>query len=208
MKKLQGLYAITDETLLPPEIFASGVEQSLKGGANIIQYRDKSDDQQKRLQQAQLIKELCQQYRATFIINDDVALAKKVDADGVHVGRDDASIHNARKLLGDNKIIGVSCYNQMSLAIQAKNNAADYIAFGRFFSSKIKPDAAPASLDLLNQARSLGLPVCAIGGIDQYNASELVAAGADMVAVISGVFAERDIQHNSQAISQLFACDN
>jgi len=208
VKKLQGLYAITDETLLPVDIFVDGVEQALKGGARIIQYRDKSGDQSKRLQQAGQIKELCQQYRAVFIINDDVMLAQKTGADGVHVGRDDASIIKARKILGENKIIGVSCYNQLKLAVQARNNGADYIAFGRFFSSKIKPDAAPAALDLLTQARALGLPVCAIGGIDQHNAGDLITAGADMVAVISGVFAEQNIQRNSQAISQLFSHNN
>jgi len=204
VKKLQGLYVITDETLLPPTIFSAVVEQALKGGAKIIQYRDKSDDSKKRLKQARQIKELCEQYQATFIINDDVALAKKVDADGVHLGQDDESLMSARNILGDDKIIGVSCYKYLDLAVQAQKKGADYIAFGRFFASQIKPHAAQASVDLLTQAKALGLPICGIGGIDQHNASELITAGADMLAVISAVFASDDIQQNSRTLSQLF----
>ncbi len=207
MKKLQGLYAITDETLLPVNQFSNSVELALKGGARIIQYRDKSTDHLKRVQQAQQIKTLCQQYQATFIINDDIALAKKVDADGVHIGIHDTPLADARKALGQDKIIGVSCYNQIELAEQAKENKADYIAFGRFFSSQIKPDAVPASLDILQQACRIGLPVCAIGGIDENNGKALVDAGADMLAVISGVFAAKNIQQSSHAISRLFAGD-
>lgn len=204
MKSLQGLYAITDEHLISPDVFSQAIEAALKGGARIIQYRDKSHDRQKRLQQARQLKQLCDQYQATSIINDDVALACEVDADGVHLGLDDMTLADARKRLGENKIIGVSCYNKIELAHQARQAGADYIAFGRFFSSKIKPDAVQASVDLFAQAADLQLPVCAIGGIEKNNGKALVDGGADMLAVISGVFADGDIERNCRDLSRLF----
>jgi len=128
--QLQGLYAITDETLMLPEKFALMAEAALAGGVSILQYRDKSDDHDKRLQQAYTLKELCLKYNATLIINDDIALATAVDADGIHIGKTDASLNVARQQLGAGKIIGVSCYNQLSLAEEAIHHGADYIAFG------------------------------------------------------------------------------
>ncbi len=205
MKKLHGLYAITDAQLIASDKFALTIEQSLKGGASVIQYRDKSADNKKRLQQASALKVLCDQYNAYFIINDDIDLALAVDADGIHIGKDDTSLTAARKKLGQNKIIGVSCYNRFDLALQANEQGADYIAFGSFFASPTKPNAVKAELSLLSEAKQkLGIPICAIGGINLNNAPQLVLAGADMLAVISSLFAEQDTNLASEKFSQLF----
>ena len=163
---------------------------------NIIQYRDKSQHTEKRLQQASGIVKLCEQHQAICIINDDIELAIEVSAHGVHLGKQDDSIAAARQQLGADAIIGASCYNQMELAEAAQAQGADYVAFGAIYASPTKPQAATASLTLLQQARAqLDIPFCAIGGITTHNAQAVVDAGADMVAVISGLFA--DDQHQT-----------
>jgi thiamine-phosphate diphosphorylase len=126
--KLKGLYAITDENLIAEESFSEAIESALLGGARIIQYRDKSANQKKRLLQASVLRTLCTQYQATCIINDDISLAKSVNADGVHLGKNDTELLNARQILGENAIIGISCYNDIDLAIDAEKNSADYVA--------------------------------------------------------------------------------
>lgn len=202
--ELAGLYAITDEKLLSTAHFGPAVEQALLGGARIIQYRDKSDDQEKRLHQAQIIRQLCYEYDALMIINDDIALASHSNADGVHLGKDDGSLYQARNSLGSDCIIGVSCYNDFDRARTACNEGADYIAFGAFFPSPTKPQAATADTELLHKANELDIPVCAIGGITSANAGELITAGADMVAVISDVFDNQDIKLAARNIQSLF----
>ncbi len=205
MPALHGLYAITDSSLDDDNTLREAVEHALQGGARLLQYRDKSDDHGKRLRQASLLKTLCAQHDALLIINDDVALAKQCRADGVHLGRDDASVAQARAALGDGGMIGVSCYNQLALARRAQQQGADYVAFGAFYSSPTKPDAVVATLDLLQQAKAeLTVPVCAIGGVTVDNAPALVEAGADMLAIISGVFQQPDIRHAASQFSQLF----
>ncbi len=205
MKRLHGLYAISHSQLIPDDDFTNVIEQALMGGARIIQYRDKSDDHNRRLQQARIVAQLCNRYAAISIINDDIELAINVDADGVHIGMDDIPLHQARRALGSNKLIGVSCYNRFELAQQASSEGADYIAFGSFFPSSIKPDAPRAQPDLLPRAKQeLDIPVCAIGGINANNAAQLITAGSDMLAVISEVFASKDIQAASRKLSQLF----
>ena len=202
---LRGLYAITDEKLIPETQFHFVIEQALRGGAGIIQYRDKSNDLEKQKKQTHLLRTLCDQYQALLIINDDLELAKLVNADGVHLGHSDASISAARTLLGEAAIIGASCYNQIELAIKAENEGADYIAFGAFFPSPTKPAARIADFDLLGEAKNrLNIPVCAIGGINTSNAKQVFDAGADMVAVISGVFGQTDIQAASAHITSMF----
>ena len=201
---LRGLYVITDATLISPQHFTSTIEQTLRGGARIIQYRDKSSDHNRRLQQALSLKKICAQYRALLIINDDIELANKIDADGVHIGSHDAALADARKQLGD-KIIGVSCYDQFELAVTAEKNGADYIAFGSFFSSSTKPDAARADTSLIVRAKQkLKTPVCAIGGITIKNAPALVTAGADMIAVITDLFTTENIESRSNQFMRLF----
>ena len=205
MSRLRGLYAITDETLISRNEFAEIIEQALRGGAAIIQYRDKSWDNAKRLQQAKRLRALCTQYTATLIINDDIALARTVNADGVHLGEDDAPIKQARSQLGNKAIIGVSCYNQLDRAVAAQAAGADYVAFGTMFKSVTKPDARLAGPELISEARTLlDVPVCAIGGIDKDNVASVIAAGADMTALVSGLFSTDDIVATAEYISGLF----
>ncbi|TNF34244.1 MAG: thiamine phosphate synthase [Gammaproteobacteria bacterium] len=206
MTTLHGVYAITDEKLITESCFIQTVEQALSGGVHIIQYRDKSADHNRRLAQATALKHLCQQHDALLIINDDIELTLQADADGVHIGIDDMPLTQARARLGPNKMIGVSCYNRFELAQQAVDLGADYIAFGSFFPSQIKPHAPRATMELLIKAKQhFDVPVCAIGGITASNASDLITAGADMIAVISEIFAQPDKQSASQQLSRLFS---
>lgn len=204
-EKLKGLYAITDENLLDEENFKQSVEFALQGGSRIIQYRDKSQNQNKRLRQATLLRTLCTQYHTTCIINDDIELALAVHADGVHLGRDDVSITQARQILGENSIIGISCYNNLDLARIAEKNQANYVAFGAMFSSPTKPEASDASPLLIASAKKqLSIPVCAIGGITEDNITQVINHGADMAAVISCLFASNNIKNTASVLSQHF----
>lgn len=206
-QKLTGLYAITDARQTDTQLLIADVEQALLGGARIIQYRDKGNDLQQRLDTAQALRALTHRHDALLIINDDPQLANDAQADGVHLGQDDANIEAARRLLGANAIIGVSCYNRFELARQAVDRGADYIAFGRFFTSRTKPDAAQAESALLQRARrELSIPVVAIGGITAINAAELISAGAHMLAVVDDIFGQADIRAAAQRYQTLFAC--
>jgi thiamine-phosphate pyrophosphorylase len=202
----RGLYAITDTGLLTnTSSLVEAVIQAILGGAQLIQYRDKSTDQNQRQQQAQALNILCGAYGVPLIINDDVKLAATVNAAGVHLGKDDASLQLARVSLGDTAIIGVSCYNRLDLALKATQMGADYVAFGSFFPSSTKPAAVAADISLLKEAKQrLGVPIVAIGGITPSNGQALVNAGADFLAVISGLFADVDIRSAAQAYSILF----
>ncbi|BCN93686.1 thiamine-phosphate synthase [Thiomicrorhabdus immobilis] len=203
--KISGLYVITDTNLMDESNLIEKVRLSLKGGAKIVQFRDKVSNQNTKLNLAKQLKQLCQSYQAWFIINDDIQLAKQIAADGVHIGKDDQDIIQARKQLGDKAIIGVSCYNDLERASQMQALGASYVAFGRFFPSKTKPDAPQADLATLQKAKtSLTIPIVAIGGITAHNAQSLIDAGADSVAVIQGVFASENIQSQSQQIQDLF----
>ncbi|WP_353569839.1 thiamine phosphate synthase [Candidatus Albibeggiatoa sp. nov. BB20] len=202
---IQGLYVITDSQLIPEQHFLSMVEAALRGGSKVVQYRDKTNDPQKRLNQATALKTLCHQYAVPLIINDDIDLAQQIQADGVHLGKQDASLSKAREQLGKHAIIGISCYNQLALAQQAVDNDADYIAFGRFFNSVTKPEAIPASIDLLHQARQqFSCPIVAIGGITPENGRQLLDAGANSLAVINGVFSESTPQAVQAAANRYF----
>lgn len=203
---LQGLYGITDARLLSDESsLLHAVEQALFGGMRILQYRDKSLPYSQRLVHAQKLLSLCHNHQAIFIINDDVELAAEVQADGVHVGGSDASIASARQRLGPDAVIGHSCYNRLDLAIDAQAQGADYVAFGRFFPSRTKPQALLADVDILNQAnRKIEIPLCAIGGITTDNASELIARGADMIAVIDNLFSSTQIEVQARRFNSLF----
>ena len=204
-KKLTGLYAITDATQSDTKKLIIDVEQALLGGARIIQYRDKSNNAQQRLKTAHALRELTRQHSAFLIINDEVQLAKDSSADGVHLGADDSSISAARAQLGPTAIIGVSCYNDFSLAKQAENNGADYVAFGRFFPSRTKPHATQANIEILQTAkRELDTSIVAIGGITAENAGELISAGANMLAVVDDIFSQRDIKTAALRYQTLF----
>lgn len=201
--KLHGLYAITDINLTPYDYIERSVAEAIKGGAKIIQLRDKDTSDEELYQVAKKIKKICRQNKAKFLLNDRVVLAKAINADGVHIGKDDTSFEVARDILGDKKIIGISCYDDINLAKDAIKKGADYVAFGAFFHSSTKPNAKTANVDILKQGRKLGVPVCAIGGINDENAFELVKNGADMLAVISALW-NKDIKRNAIAISRAF----
>lgn len=201
-----GLYAITDAQLIPDEQLTAAVEQALRGGARLIQYRDKSTDVVRRRAQARTLNTLCQHYGVPLIINDDVDLAAEIGAAGVHIGKDDPAFTTARARLGKEAIIGVSCYNQIDLALDAERAGADHVAFGAFFPSPTKPTEIRASIELLREAQArLNIPIVAIGGITPENAPSLLEAGADALAVISGVFGQSDIQAAAARYAALFA---
>lgn len=204
--KLRGLYAITDSQLLAGK-FLKYVEAALDGGVPLLQYRDKSDDQARRLREAETLLTLCERYKTHLIINDDAELAARIGA-GVHLGQTDGPLTPARALLGRQAIIGATCHAQLPLAEQAAKEGASYVAFGRFFNSNTKPGAPTASLELLDQARaSLHLPICVIGGITLDNAAPLVEHGADLLAVVHGLFGAEsaaDVTRRARAFNALF----
>jgi thiamine-phosphate pyrophosphorylase len=181
------------------------VESALKGGVAAVQYREKSGDVALRHEQASELLALCQAYGAPLIVNDDLRLADLIGADGVHLGKADGGPREARLILGPEKIIGASCYQSLEAAQSAQANGANYVAFGSFYASPTKPQAARASLDLLRQAAGVvRVPIVAIGGITGDNAKALIDAGADGVAVISALFDAPDIEAAARHLNQLF----
>lgn len=201
-----GLYAITDSILLPPERLIPAVEAALRGGAVMVQYREKALPFPERLSQARNLVSACNNARVPLIINDDPALALRVRASGVHLGQSDSSLAEARKSLGEAAIIGATCHASIDLARSADREGADYLAFGRFFSSSTKPDAPAASPDILGTARIFKKPITAIGGITLSNGESLIRAGADMLAVVGGLFDGQDdlIEHQARQFTRLF----
>ncbi len=190
---LKGLYAITDPELMGADLVAKA-EQAILGGINILQYRNKTMPLKQQEQEALSLSKLCHQHGITFIINDNVELAIKVNADGVHLGQKDTQFQAARKRLGENKIIGVTCNNQIEFALTAQEQGADYVAFGRFYNSKTKPSAPHAEISLLTEARKqITVPIVAIGGITPESAPSLLNEGVDMLAVIQSIFGQTDI---------------
>ena len=200
----RGLYVITDGPRLD---LSDAVEQALAGGARLVQYRDKTREPVRRRLEARSLLALCRTYAVPLIINDDIALAHAIGADGVHLGEADESIVSAREALGPNAIVGVSCYDSLERAKEAAQQGASYIAFGAFFASPTKPLARRASVDLLHHSATLGIPRVAIGGITPDNGPSLVAAGADYLAVISAVFGTPNIRAAAQHFTQLFLPD-
>ncbi len=201
---IEGLYAITPD-LVDTEKLLRDVRLALQGGTRVLQYRNKAADAQLRKRQAQALRTLTREFDAIFIVNDDPQLAAQVDADGVHLGGEDGSIAAARTLLGKAKLIGASCYNRASVALEAVQQGADYVAFGAFFLSSVKPGAVKADVSLLRSMRGeLEVPIVAIGGITAQNGRELVEAGADALAVISALWNAPDIEQAARAFSELF----
>lgn len=205
MLTMTPLYAITDSQLMPGDALFSGVAAALKGGCKLVQYRDKSDDTARRLFEAKSLLALCNQHQAQLLINDDVSLAQAAGAHGVHVGQGDTNPIAARIILGSNAIIGVTCHDSLALAQQAIKDSANYIAFGRFFSSSTKPDARPAPLHLLTEARAQfpNTKIVAIGGITTENAHSILAAGADLIAVCHSLFAADDVTAQARKFIEL-----
>jgi thiamine-phosphate pyrophosphorylase len=203
-----GVYAITPETADTERLLAQ-IEAALLGGVAAVQYRDKSGDVARRHEQVSELVALCRRFGVPLIVNDDLRLADLCDADGVHLGRDDGSLREARIILGTGKFIGASCYQSLELAQAAQAAGADYVAFGSFFASPTKPAAPRASLDLLRAAApAIHVPLVAIGGITFANAAELLDAGADSLAVLSALFDTPDIRASAHALNQLFKMES
>lgn len=201
----RGLYAVTDPELTPGEQLLPACEAALRGGAVMLQYRDKRASPGRRRERAAALSALCRRYGALFIVNDDPGLARDVDAHGVHLGQQDARLEQARDRLGPAAVIGVSCHGQPALARDAAARGADYVALGRFFPSRTKPQAPPVTLDTLRTLRrELALPLVAIGGINPDNAPRLIEAGADMLAVVHALFAAPDVEAAARRFRALF----
>ncbi len=202
---LRGLYAITAGDTATAIGLTEQVARAMTGGAQVIQYRDKSGDPMKRLAEADALSRICRRAGVPLLINDDVTLAAQVSAAGVHLGSDDATLATARNRLGPTALIGVSCYNDFGRAEQAAADGADYVAFGSFHPSPTKPLAVAADPALLIRARrELTVPAVAIGGITPENGRALIDAGASMLAVISGVFGATDIEAAARRYADLF----
>jgi thiamine-phosphate pyrophosphorylase len=202
---MRGLYVITDTAL--GDSLIPAVDAALAGGATIVQYRDKTADHDRRHAEAKALLTLCRAYHCLLLINDDIELAASIGAHGVHLGRKDGSIAQARQQLGTEAIIGATCHNSLDFAEQATAEGANYLAFGAFYPSQTKPNASVAELNILHSARQFGLPLVAIGGITLENARPLISAGADCVAVINDIFGRpiNDIHQRAALFSQLFS---
>jgi thiamine-phosphate pyrophosphorylase len=203
-KLSRGLYLVTPDCRDTGELLAR-LQDALAGHPAVVQYRNKLAGDEARREQAAAAAALAHAAGALFIVNDSVELALDIGADGVHLGRDDGDIAAARAAIGPGRILGVSCYDEWARAEEAVTAGADYVAFGAMFSSTVKPDAVQAPIDLVRRAKAeLNLPVCCIGGITLDNAPELVAAGADLLAVISDVFKAPDPAARAAAIQALY----
>ena len=202
------VYAVTDRSWLNGESLASQVEKALRGGAGFVQLREKNLDQDQFLAEAMELRALCKRYQVPFVINDSVEIARLCDADGVHVGQEDMALTEARKVLGADKIIGVTC-KTVEEALKAETDGADYIGSGAMFQSTAKPGAEPITFETLREICSaVSIPVVAIGGITQENVFQLRDTGIAGVAVVSAIFQQKDIEAATrtlyQTVAQLF----
>lgn len=200
---LKGLYALSDATLTPMDTVLTQMERVLQAGVKIIQFREKYASDEAIESTCKALQALCSRYNALFIIDDRAELVKKIDADGLHVGKDDMEYVEARALLGSEKIIGVSCYGDIERAQKYEALGADYVAFGAMFPSAIKPNAQLVPLDVLHKAKSvLQVPICAIGGIGVSNVKLVADSGIEMFALISAIYHDDKIEHNIEALYQ------
>ncbi len=197
-----GVYAITDG---PRKNLVEDVELALAGGVAVVQYRDKTTDRARRRAEAGALLATCRRHGVPLIINDDVDLAMEIRADGVHLGEDDMLPAKARSKLGNDAIIGVSCYNSLERAREFATRGVDYLALGSFFESPTKPNARRATIELLTAVAALHLPIVVIGGITPDNAQPMLDAGADFVAIVSGLFATSDVKQTAQRYAALFS---
>ena len=196
-RALHGLYVLTDAFLTPRETVLKQIERVLKSGVRIIQFRDKYATDEALETTCHALQQLCDRYSAIFIINDRLELALKINADGLHVGEDDASYEEARKRLGAEKIIGVSCYDDLQRAQKYALIGADYVAFGACFPSPTKPSAKVIDLAILQEAKKrLNVPICVIGGITQTTIKTLLPYGVDIYSLISAVYENDAIEDN------------
>jgi thiamine-phosphate pyrophosphorylase len=204
VSKLKGLYVITDDNLTPDNSIYDQVEQSLKGGASIVQLRDKNSSDERVMQKAKKIQELCHSYGALFVLNDKIELAIELGCDGLHIGKSDherfSEIRESFK-----GVIGVSCYGDVEMAKEFEKKGADYVAFGSFFTSPTKPNSNIVPLETLSKAKeALNIPVCAIGGINTTNIAQVLHHKPDMVSLINDIWSSEDILTRSRHYAEKF----
>ncbi len=203
-KMLNGLYVITDKKLIKRDSFVETIEMAIKGGARIVQLREKETPDDVVVNLGKAIINVTKRYGVPLIINDSPELAKEIGADGVHLGGEDASIEQSRTLLGSEAIIGVSCYNQIERGINAVRSGADYVAFGTPYNTPTKPDREPTSIEILNQAvKLINIPIFAIGGITKDNVKPILKTGVDGIAVITSVFGSSNPESAARELASL-----
>jgi thiamine-phosphate pyrophosphorylase len=204
--KLRGLYVITDTHLIPRARFVEAVEAAVRGGATMVQLREKETPPEEVVRLGREILAVTRRYGALLIVNDHPTVAREIGADGVHVGREDPPVAETRAIVGPGAIIGASCYGDIERAVAAEQAGADYVAFGTPFPSPTKPKRTDISLEIFQAAKQrVRVPVFAIGGITLANAPQVINAGADGIAVVSGVFAAPDVEAAARALAQLFS---
>lgn len=200
---INGLYAITPDYVDTP-LLIDKVEEAVESGVSVLQYRNKVATAQLKMQQASLIKDICVQRKVPFIINDDVALCDTLDADGVHLGKDDSTIDDVRHILGPDKIIGISCYNDMERVETMFSKACDYIALGACFPSSTKPNAPHASTEFIKKVMTqASKPVVAIGGINLDNCRSVLDCGVSAIAVVNEIFSSQDITQTVKTFNEI-----
>jgi len=204
--RLKGLYVITDQKLIPRDKFTNTVEKTIKGGAKLIQLREKNTPEEEIVNLGKELLSITKKYGIPLLINDSPALAKEIGADGVHLGEYDPPVSEARKLLGEGAIIGVSCYGKVERGIRAEKEGADYAAFGSPFSTPTKPHRISTPLEILKEAkkRITRIPIFAVGGINMENALSVLETGVDGIAVITSVFGSSDPEKSARELASLF----
>lgn len=196
------IYAISDDVLMPENLALEYAREILECGVKFFQFRSKKAVKNEKL--ASEILNLCEKFGAKFIVNDDVKFAKKIGAKAVHLGKDDENIKETFEILGKNAYVGVSCYNDINLAINAAKNGASYVAFGSVFTSPTKPNAPKCGLEIVKEAKQiLNLPVCVIGGINETNIGSLSHAKPDLIAVISAIYEDGNIKENIKNLQKI-----
>ena len=196
------IYAISDDILMPENLALEYTREILECGVKFFQFRSKKAVKNEKL--ASEILNLCEKFGAKFIVNDDVKFAKKIGAKAVHLGKDDEGIKEAFEILGKDAYVGVSCYNDINLAINAAKNGASYVAFGSVFTSPTKPNAPKCGLEIVKEAKQiLNLPVCVIGGINETNIGSLSHIKPDLIAVISAIYKDGNIKENIKNLQKI-----
>ena len=201
---IKGLYAITPD-MADLNTLIQKTQWAIEGGAFMVQYRSKIQDHAVKMQQCAAILRLCREYGVPCIVNDDVEICRVLKADGVHLGEKDDNIAEVRQILGEDAIIGSSCYDQLNRAKQSQKEGASYVAFGAMFPTPTKPNAPRATLELLKKAKSeIQIPIVAIGGITMNNAHDVIETGVDAIAVITNLYESNSIKETAETLSQMF----
>ena len=196
------IYAISDDVLMPENLALEYAREILECGVKFFQFRSKKAVKNEKL--ASEILNLCEKFGAKFIVNDDVKFAKKIGAKAVHLGKDDENIKEAFEILGKDAYVGVSCYNDINLAINAAKNGASYVAFGSVFTSLTKPNAPKCGLEVVKEAKQiLNLPICVIGGINETNIGSLSHVKPDLIAIISAIYKDGNIKENIKNLQKI-----